>query len=621
MAMNRVRAGWKRIPVGIRIVLILLPLVFAYRFWIRAETAPHVAMLGIVAPDGMTASDPGLAVWLDAAREQGIQAETVHLSALLGASIWADKVGAYRALVLPDQLLRQSDRKLARVLQKFAEQGGQLLICYDALSRAAGGDRIEGRAQLSEMAGIDYALFDTLGTGAIIHGPVLGTEESMAQLQIPPGKPVPWPSGKAGQLALTTYQYGFMTYPHFVTRGAYSGRVLLEGADGSLVLGEKKQGRGGVMFANLPLGDLSGRADGLLLHGVLHRLSDLAALPTLAATPGGVGGLVFNWHIDANTSMWALTEFERRGLFAQGPFSIHFTAGPDAHKPGDRAGMDLERNPAMHQWIKKFNQRGDALGNHGCLVHDYFGTEVDRGKSDEMKTLLTRNDDVLSNVAGHPIREYSAPLGTQPEWVTEWIEKRGVLGYYFTGNAGMTPTRSYRQGKLRAHRIWSFPILSLNQIASFEEASEDGVPSDYMTQWLISIAEFSADSGTVRTFYSHPPGWRLYFDAIQAWFKRTAELRDEGRFRWYTMERIAQFLNRREQVRWLVSSEAGFERFTVSHPQSVAEMSWRLPKDRYGRPVLESGLATISDAGKAWMVVAASGTSLVFNAPTQGRKQ
>lgn len=616
--MNAVRAGCRRIPLGIRIALILLLLAFTYRVWMRSETDPRVAMLGIVAPDGMTASEPALAVWLDGAHEEGIQAETVHVSALIGESIWGDKsLVAYRALVLPDQLLRRSNRKLMRALQKFVEQGGQLLVCYDALSSTSGGDRPEGRALLSELVGVDYALFDTLGTGEIAYGPVLGTEESMAQLQIPPGKPVPWPPSATGQLALTTYQYGFLTYPHFVTRGVYNGKVLLEAPDGSLIIGEKKLGRGSVMFANLPLGDLKGRTDGLLLHSVLQRLGSLAALPSLAATPDGIGGLVFNWHIDANTSVWALTEFERRGLFAQGPFSIHFTAGPDAHKLGDRAGMALERNSPMHQWIKKFNERGDSLGNHGGWIHDYFGTQVGDGNIDEMKGLLTRNDDALRSVVEHQIKEYSAPLGNQPEWVTDWIEERGVLGYYFTGNTGMAPTRSYREGKLRAHKIWSFPILTLNRIASFEEASEGGVPAHYMAQWLISVAEFSADSGTVRTFYSHPPGWRLYFDALQTWFKRTAELRDAGRFRWYTMERMAEFLNRREQVSWQVSSAPGQERFAISHPQTLTEMTWRLPKDHYGRPVLESGKAQIRDAGNAWIVAAASGKSLVFNVPTQ----
>ncbi len=190
-----------------------------------------------------------------------------------------------------------------------------------------------------------------------------------------------------------------------------------------------------------------------------------------------------------------------------------------------------------------------------------------------------------------------------------------MLGYYFTGNTGMAPTRSYRDGTLKSQRIWSFPILTLNQIASFEEASENSVPSNYMEDWLISIAEFTADSGTVRTFYSHPPGWKLYFDAITHWFARTAELLHEGRFRWYTMEQMAEFLNRREQVQWRVTARPGGEFFQASHDTSLAQMAWRLPKSRYGQPVVEQGAAHIREADDAWMLVATEGKSLTFSAP------
>lgn len=570
-------------------------------------------MVGIVAPDGMSVSNPQLSVWLDAAREEGLTVDAVSVSSLTGSNIWGDAPSlGYRVLVLPDQLLRQSKELLLAPLQEFVRKGGHLLVCFDAFTRAANSGKHTDRAMLSDLVGIDYALFDSMGTNATAFSPILGSDQDMAMLEIPPGKPAPWPPSRTSQVSLTTYQYGFVTYPHFVTLGSYPGHTLLSAPDGSLVLGERQVERGSVLFANVPLGDLKSRTDGLLLHSVLKHIAKSADLATLAATPGGIGGLVFNWHIDANSSLPSLDEFERRGLFSQGPFSIHITAGPDAHKKGDRAGMDLEHNPGMQKWIKRFVSRGDALGNHGGWIHDYFGTHVDQGDRSEMESLLVRNDEVLSSVAGKPILEYSAPLGNQPEWVTEWIEKRGVLAYYFTGNTGMAPTRSYREGRLDARRIWSFPILNLNQIASFEEARDNDMSPEYLADWLVSIAEFSADTGTVRTFYSHPTGWSGYYNAIQKWFDRTRELTDAGRFRWYTMERIAIFLNRREEVQWREDTDSSHARFTATHVDSLREMTWRLPKHRYLRPLIVRGNAEVRETADAWTVIAGEGKSLVF---------
>ncbi len=599
-----------KIPAGIWLALALLLLALGWRAWIMRDQPEQLTAIVILAPDGMDASEPSLAIWLDAAREEGLPVELVHLSELLGHDVWGRASRRYAAMILPDGILRYRDHRLLAPLQSFVEQGGWLFVTYDALTRRGRGDEDEKQALLSPLVGVEYARFESLKEKVTAVGAAMGSQEDMTLLQIPPGKAIPW-KDDAVLLALTTYQYGFLNYPHFVTEGEYPGRALLKAPDGSLLLGERKLGQGGVLFANLPLGSLKGRTDGLLLHAALRYFAvNLLGLPTLMSSPDGIGGLVFNWHLDSNTAVAAVEELDRRGLLQQGPFSIHFTAGPDAYRTGDRAGMDLAHNQAMQRWIARFQARGDALGNHGGWIHDYFGLNASDDNEEEMKSLLTLNDDAVRAQAGHPLLEYSAPVGNQPEWVTRWIEQRGVLAYYFTGNTGMSPTRSYRDGRLQARKIWSFPILTLNQIASFEEAAEENMPEDYLRQWLVSIAEFTADTGSVKTFYSHAPGWHFYFGAIETWFARTSELLAEKRFRWYTMTRMAEFLNRREQVNWKLVREDGGERLIASQPQSLGEMTWRLPKQRYQRPETENGQTRIRELDDAWLVTAEAGKSL-----------
>jgi hypothetical protein len=56
--------------------------------------------------------------------------------------------------------------------------------------------------------------------------------------------------------------------------------------------------------------------------------------------------------------------------------------------------------------------------------------------------------------------------------------------------------------------------------------------------------------------------------------------------------------------------------FTVSHPSSLAEMTWRLPRSRYPQaPQLRSGSADIDGSdSRYWQVRAKAGTQLVFGA-------
>ncbi len=575
------------------------------------------AQVGIVAPDGMPDSEPRLQVWLDAAREEGLLARSMHLSELAVKVFGNDLNSRFRVLILPDQILEESNGALLGRLQEYVKNGGVLLVCFDAWTRTGLG----GRAVLSDLVGVNYGLYGSMGDEARTNSVVLGSHNDFSLLEIPPGKAMPFPESATGQLALTTYMYGFANYPHFETEGVYSGRALLTSDSGSLIVGEKDSGRGKVMFVNLPLGYLKGRTDGLMLHSVLHRLAVLAGLPLLSPSPEGIGGLVFNVHVDANTSLPVFDEMDRRGLFSQGPFSFHFTDGPDAYKKGDRAGMDLDHNPRMQQWIRRFVARGDGIGNHGGWIHNYFGDHVgDADKRPEMIELLEKNDASLRRVVGRPIREYSAPIGNQPEWVTEWIEKRGVEAYYFTGNSGMAPTRSYRDGILRTKKIWSFPILSYGPIASFEDASEREMPHPEVTKWLLDMSDYVAKDATVRTFYSHPPGFLKYFDSIQQWFDHTQKLSVQGRFRWYTMEGIAEFLNQRELVSWQEEDGKTAAHFSASQPVTLKKMTWVLPKSNYGKPEVTSGNAQVKDRDDAWQVIAGDEKELKFDASMKNAK-
>ncbi len=575
----------------------------------------------MLVPDGTGANTPAAAIWLDAAREEGVALKMVTMSEFLERSDVADGTSA---LLLPDSLIKRTTLPVISRVIDFNRKGGRLMVVADALMDVE--DRVQpDAAPLADVVGLSY--------GTSVHSsaaaqPVLLSEKTRQALRLPPGKTLPLAAPAASALlgsqvaALAGYQYGVLRYPVFSTEGRFLGQVLLADPQGDVVAGLRPRSTtsGDVLFVNLPLGFLKGRTDGLLLHAFLHYFAfDVCALPVMSVAPDDIGRMVFNWHIDSNAVKVVLDDLARYRLADDGPFSIDVTAGPDVDVPGDQRGLDLAHNLAMQQSLKALSLRGDEIGSHGGWIHNYFGKNVDVEPTAEMREDLEKNVAAIKAVTGIAPREYSAPLGNQPPWVTDWLEQHGFVAYYFTGNADMAPTRSYRDGVLKNHRIWSFPILIDGDISSFEEAEGAQVSQHDMEQWLDRTTDFVADEGTIRTFYSHPHSFPKYQETLDNWLAHVDQLKREKRFAWITMPQAATFLDQRLATQWGLSHRDHQLRLTADNPQSLEHQAWRWPESA-GRPAIEDGNATISPLpshGAGYRIVAGAGTHLVIAGEVQ----
>jgi peptidoglycan/xylan/chitin deacetylase (PgdA/CDA1 family) len=616
-------AGLKRAPWLALVLLIgMVLLVGGALQKRRVSNQLGSADLLMLVPDGTGDSTAAAAIWLDAAKEEGVAMHAITMSEFLERSDAADGVSG---LVLPDSLIRRSTAAvIARVIE-FNRKGGRLMVVNDALMDVE--DRVQPEAApLADVVGLSYG---TSVRSSAAAQPVLLTDATRKRLRLPPGKTLPLDAPAASALlgdssaALAGYQYGVLRYPVFSTAGRFPGKVLLADPQGDVVAGVRlaTAATGGVLFVNLPLGFLKGRTDGLLLHAFLHYFAfDVCSLPVMSVAPDDIGRLVFNWHIDSNAANVVLDDLNKYHLADDGPFSIDVTAGPDVDVPGDHRGLDLAHNLAMQRSLKALSKRGDEIGSHGGWIHNYFGKNVDLEPTDEMREDLEKNVAAIAAVTGIAPREYSAPLGNQPPWVTDWLEQHGFVAYYFTGNADMAPTRSYRNGELRNHRIWSFPILVDGDIASFEEADGAGVSQHDMEQWLDRSTDFVADEGTIRTFYSHPHSFPKYLETLDHWLQHVAQLKRDKRFAWITMPQAARFLDQRLATRWNLSHKDHQLQLSADNSQSLEHQAWRWPAGA-GKPQIEAGNATISplDAGlgagpdSGYRVVAGAGTHLVVS--------
>ena len=578
----------------------------------------------LLVPDGISFSNPKVTMWLDAGSEEGLHVVPVHDSEFL-RPLWGESKCA--GVILPDSIHQQASDLFVATLHRFVADGGKLMLVYDAGTFSLNGTYAAGRSRLSDLAGVDYALYDKLGDKTIQWSKVTSTNAIVNRMEIPPGKYYPFRAetgasaprdnsstspGGTFEIELRRYKYGDLQYPSFVTSGNYAGEVLFHSANG-LVAGQQTYQKGSVLFVNLPLGYLKGSTDGLLLHVFLKYFAGHAlSLPYLMSVPDGVGGLVLNWHIDSNAAIKPLQAMSSWTLMQQGPYSVHITAGPDAGKAGDRKGFDVDHNPTSQDLIRKYMGLGYAIGSHGGWIHDYFSAHVEKDNPKDLEQFLALNKSSLERVTGKPVAEYSAPNGNQPPWVTHWLEAHGFVAYYFTGDTGMGPTQGYRNGEREGHNVWAFPILHLDRAAGFEEMSSEGYSNSEIERWLTAITDFTTDHQSVRLVYFHPPGILQYHDLVDRWAEQTARMKAEGRFRWYTMTELATFLNSRKQVKWKMSEEGGVVNVEATHPQTLDHETWWIPANKFTEPKVVLGAAKVARDNDAWMIIAGDGKDLRF---------
>jgi len=264
--------------------------------------------------------------------------------------------------------------------------------------------------------------------------------------------------------------------------------------------------------------------------------------------------------------------------------------------------------------VHKYIGLGNEIGSHGGWIHNYFAAHVGIDPPKEMAKFLDLNRDALEQVTGKRVVEYAAPNGDQPEWVTHWLESHGFVAYYFTGDAGMGPTLGYRRGQREGQNIWAFPVTQLDRAASFEEFGGEDISFAEIQQWLEALTGFVVDRQEVRLIYFHPPGILPYHDIVYHWLEKTAQLKAQGSFRWYTMAQVANFLNSRKHVEWTWTERDGLATLKATNSESLAHDTWNLPADRFDRPVVIRGTVTVSENGDAWLLDAGDGNQLEVQA-------
>lgn len=512
----------------------------------------------------------------------------------------------------------------------------------DATSRAPNVPTIASGTPLSTM--VD---FGATSKPAPVNGAMGATNTTTGQKPAP----VTASGGTAAAVddplhAYNGYLLGHLIYPTYVTQGAFGWPtnpkqiVLADSAQFGLVAGVNPVGVGKVLFVNLPLTYLKKRTDALMMHGFVHYFTrNIINMPHLSAMPNGVAGITFDWHLDFMLAQEPTKKLMAMNVFNDPTalFSIEMTAGPDTISVGDRRGWNLPANPTAQEILKTFNTSGHSVGSHGGWIHDYSGANITESNQfassggacinpvtqvDNFEQCYVMNHQAVDSTIGRASRSYSAPLGNNPPWAMNWLEKRGVVAAYFAGHTGLGATRHYRDGRLLNPGMWVFPVTPSGTYATFEEWQTHNVPKEEISQWYRDLIDFNIAQNTSRLVYAHPPGAYRWSDVLLGMFQYAKAQQNAGKLNWYTMERLADFMTTRLDVKWSQHTNAsGVTHFKASHPTSLHEMTWRLSKSRYvNAPLVVDGSATVqAHDAKYWLVKAGPGQSLVFTAKATAR--
>ena len=603
--------SWQRWAVWL-VQLACLPVLWSERNALMAWAAPQPHGVVLLIPDERALVHPVTQAWLDAAQEEGLPLTPMTSDHFVHAVARQEPI---TGVLVPDTVHRHASDVWVQALETHVRRGGHVLLSFDAALFGLHQERYAAPAsRLSRLTGFRYALYDRLQQDTTALTPVLVHRDAQDQLAIQPGKldfesplaqtePTPGPWGE-----LTTYGYAHLMYPHFRTQSPHDAQVWIRSPEGDPVLSQRRHGQGSVLFANLPLGYLTTRTDGYLLHRLLwHFAQNVLEQPVLSAAPQGIGGLVLNLHVDSNAAERPMLAMERAGWFEQGPFSIHITAGPDTFHEGDRLGLDMPHNPRMQDLLNRLRAQGHEIGNHGGWVHNVFGEQASNDNADRFAPWLALNQKTLSTIVGQRLVSYSAPMGNHPDWVTGWLREHEFRAYYTAGDSGLGPTRAYRQGLPPAPGTpWAFPISNLQRIATLDELPALDAPETLMSGFMRDLARHVSDQGIVRLFYFHPASAPDYPQSLAVLRETTRVLQQQGRFRWYSMQAMADFLDRRLAVQWQVQmpAEGEMARLHARSADSLQGMTWVFPKGRAQGLHLSVGQAEIIEDPHQWRVIA-----------------
>lgn len=575
-----------RIAIAVASILLFLLVIFGIIEYMKAAVLrdDNIAVLLVYNRNLIKKQPKIVEAYMSVLDEEGIPYALVDATELIAQKkrLFPKKP----ALIFPDGVNTTLPEDTRLWVRKYLEAGGNVFVAYDAGVRNRDGYFLE-RPVFSDILGTDYSNYRKLREKSYTKGRLKFVDESsLALFGITPGK-------TDEKLYLVSYGYDALQYP-------FSRSEILKNKGESKTLavmiddrGEsfpaivaKKTGNGNAVYVNLPLGHMKLQSDDLPLRSALRFfLLKTVQVPHVVGTPSGKGGIIINWHVDSNHD-WKYIAFMKDNKYLREglKYSFHITAGDYSEKEGDMKGFHVEREGGP---LTRTLMPYGVIGSHGGWAHDWFASEVEKDRlgEDGTEKYIRMNNDALEKVTGYKIVEYSAPAGVHPQPVmTRIIERLGMIGYYYTGDAGSSPNRTYYNGRMVSNSVIAFPINQLGIAASLYEMKKQGRSDHDVRKWLTDLVDFASNNRVIRLFYSHPYNINEYPSAVSQFLDHCEKLQKEGKITVDTMGRYARFVRRFLHTTSTFRVDGGGMTVSLSNPGGLKEITVAIPKAHYKKP-------------------------------------
>ncbi|MES2937537.1 MAG: hypothetical protein V4864_07625 [Pseudomonadota bacterium] len=160
-------------------------------------------LLLLLLPDNLPLTDGRIVAWTDAAVELGVRMAPISDAQFL--AMGPATALQYAGLMLPDDMHALATDTVIAAVRSYVNLGGRAMLTFDfgALTTTDTGVPVYAvpKSRLSDLAGVDYVLYDELRDRTTGLGPVTAMRSAFRQLQVPPGKSLPYTASASPQAA------------------------------------------------------------------------------------------------------------------------------------------------------------------------------------------------------------------------------------------------------------------------------------------------------------------------------------------------------------------------------------------------------------------------------------
>jgi hypothetical protein len=541
---------------------------------LRGNPAEITVQVAVVYDAGLTEDEDSIRQAYEAVLvEEGVPHEWLSTSDLLLIS-GEELARRYAALIFPDALAQTMPTESLARAEEFVAAGGDVAIILDPGIKDPSGAYRPGGV-LASLAGVEYQRYRVERSRAYVKGSIDFTSaDGPSEWGIPPGK-------LHDGHVVGGYAYGSLEYPMASAEVIDPDVSVIASFDSIPVISERRVKSGRVLWVNLPLGYLKANGDDLPLRSIVRTfLFDRVRLPHLVSSPGGVGGLVIDWHVDSQVEWEGIPGLIESGVVRPGlRMQFDVTAGPYRDSPGDGIGFDAcGRGRSVLSSVLQFGE----IGSHGGWSHNYFSDRLEHGELEphEIEAFIDLNNDCVEEVAGRRPRAYSAPNGVHPPEVTEMLEQRDFVAYYYTGDTGSPPTRTFVDGQMVSTEMWAFPVMPNGLQASIGEMERAGLSPAEVGAWLNDTLDYITTQRAIRLIYSHPYDLTgEYRTATKSWLDRAEALQRLGRLRVEPMAYFANFLDRFVETDYSIRRADGGVEVNLTNEGGLEDIAIAVPSD------------------------------------------